>query len=607
MFIRKKFKKDKSTNKKYCVYQLAESTRTERGPRQKILLYLGSNLNLSDQDLKSLANRIEELTLGVNSFIEYPEDIEKLAQLFSKQLIKKESANFSTKSENSVEKPDYQVVDINSLENEYSRTIGIEYISYNILKKLKLNKKLLELGLSKRQVEICIGVIIGKLAAPGSERSTCYWLKNRSAIDELLETKFDKLSLDSVYKTGDLLLKHKDSIEEHLFEVEKDLFSFNGTIVLYDLTNTFFEGKAEQISLAKRGHSKEKRSDCPLVTLGLVLNEYGFPIKSKVLSGNISEPLTLKEALEKLNYQSNTNPIVVIDAGIASKTNLEYLRMKKMRYIVASRSRSCELSRDIDLNIVKVKKDNIVKAKKLSTNEFGEIELICHSTACEKKENSMQVKLQTRFEEDLKKTKASLNKKRGIKLYTKVLQKIGRLKEKHKRISYFYKIDIKTDKNKEQVTDITWIKQEEKLNNRFQGAYLLKAYGLDWDEKELWNTYIMLTEVEHSFRCLKSELGFRPIFHKTDRRVEGHLFITVLAYHLMQTIIYQLTLSGIKINFKTLRDIMSSQTRVSTSMRLKDGRQLHVRSNTLSETFHKKIYKALGLPQQINFKEKTFI
>ena len=606
MFIRKKYKKDKKTSKQYCVYQLIESVRTDRGPRQRILLHLGSNFDLSDQDLKALANRIEELVSGASSFINYSDDIEQLAQLFSKQLIKKEALNISEISDD-IKKSDYQTVDINSLAHEHSRSIGTEFIAYETLKKLKIDIKLYELGLSKRQVEICIGVIIGKLVYPNSERATYNWLKNHSAIDELMGTSFNKLSLDSVYNVGDLLLKHKNSIEQHLTLKEQDLFSFENTIVLYDLTNTFFEGRAESNSLAKRGHSKEKRSDCPLVTLGLVLNKHGFPIKSKVLPGNISEPSTLQEALNGLYSNISNNPIIVIDAGIATKENLDYLRSKNFRYIVASRKRSCELPKDLDLTIVKIKGDNIVKAKKLSKNEFGEIELICHSSACEKKENSMQTNLQKRFEEDLRKVQESLKKKRGAKLYPKILQKIGRLKEKHKKISFYYKIDIKTDEEKQKVIAINWTQEDEKLSNRFQGAYLLKAYGLDWSEKDLWNTYIMLTKVEHSFRCLKSELGFRPVFHKIDRRVEAHLFISVISYHIMQTILYQLKLADISISFKTLRDNMISQTRVTTSVKLKDGRQLHIRSNTVAEPFHKKIYKALNLSSKINNLEKTFI
>jgi len=601
MFIRKKYKKDKKTNKAYCVYQLIESIRTEKGPRQRILLYLGSNLDLSEKDLKDLANRIEELISGVVSFIDYPTHIETLAQTFSKQLIKKEAKNNSVNDEN------YQTININSLEHEHSRTVGIEHISYETLKKLEIDKKLYELGLNKRQVEICIGVIVGRLAYPNSERATYNWLKNQSAIDELLQTNFNSLSLNSIYKAGDLLLKHKDSLEDHLTNREKEIFSLNNTIILYDLTNTFFEGRAENISLAQRGHSKEHRSDCPLVTLGLALNQFGFPIKSKILPGNISEPQTLQEAIEQLNFAGCNNPIIIMDAGIATKENLEYLRNNGFRYIVPSRTRSCSLPKDIELSIVKTRDNNIVKAAKLSKNDDGEIELICHSTACEQKEISMHSLLQKRFEEDLKNAKAALQKKRGMKLFSKVSQRIGRLKEKHKKISSYYKIDIEVDKTNQIVTDIIWMEQKEKLKNRFQGAYLLRAYGLDWDEKALWNTYIMLTQVEQSFRCLKSELGFRPIFHKIDRRVTAHLFISVIAYHILQTILFQLKLAGISISFKSLRNSMSSQTRVTSSMRLKDGRQLHVRSSTLPEDFHKKIYKALQLSPNPAKHEKTFI
>ena len=616
MFIRKKCKKDKKTNKTYSVYQLVESVRTEKGPRQRILLHLGVNLELSDGDLKDLANRIEELTTGNVSFIDYPKHIEQLAQTFSKQLIRKnlENNNINNKNvednktgkENTDNNKEFQSVDVNSTVLEKTRTVGMEYICYETAKTLKIDEKLKDFGLTPRQVEVALGVIIGRLLFPASEQATYNWLHNQSGLDEIIKTDFTKLSLDTVYKAGDLLLNHKDELENHLYKTEKDLFSFDNVIIFYDLTNTFFEGSGASIKLTERGHSKEKRSDCPLVTLGLVINQFGFPLQSKILPGNISEPKTLQDCIEKLRVDKSTQPIIIMDGGIATKENLEYLRKSGFRYIVSSRSRSCSIPQDLDFQIVKQKGNNVVKATKLSKNEVGEIDLFCHSTSCEQKEKSMFLLLQKRFEEDIQSIKDSLKKQRGIKKISKVFQRIGRLKQKHSKIASYYDIDVKVDEIKDSVIDITWKEKKKKIENRFQGAHILKTYGLDWKEEELWNTYTTLTEVERSFRYLKSDLGFRPVFHKIDRRVKAHLFICVIAYHIMQTILYKLKKKGIPLSFKTLKNNMSSQTVSSVSIKLEDNRLLRIRAITAPEDFHKNIYSALNLSSPTKFQKAIF-
>jgi transposase len=606
MFIRKTKKIDKKTKKEYYIYQLVKSYRTEIGPRQKILLNLGTELCfLSESDRKQLANRIEEILSGIKTFFETPLEIEKLAKTFSKQVLRKEALVEEKKTILNKEEQEFHSIDINSLEHEQAKTVGLEHIAYETYKKLQIEKKLIEAGLTKRQIEILTGIIIGKLVKPGSELSTYNWLKKCSGIDELMGSDFNRLSLNMVYQASDNLLKHKDVLEEHLTNKEQNLFSLNNTIILYDLTNTFFEGRAEGIQKAKRGHSKERRNDAPLVTLGLVLNKFGFPIKSKILPGNISEPSTLQEAIEDLG--NKTTPIIVIDAGIATKKNLEFLREKKYKYIVSKRSRSCETPSDVSLEVIKEKKDQVVKVGEKDDLDTGEKLIYCHSKACENKEIAMRSFLQKRFESSLKMAHEALFKKRGIKTYNKVLEKIGRLKERHNKISSNYKITVEASKDKKKAISITWKEISNKLKNRFQGAYILRTYGLDWNAKDLWETYMMLTKVEEGFRCLKSELGLRPVFHKIDRRVEGHLFITVIAYHIMQTVLYQLRSAGIFIRWEKLRCFMSTQVRVTTTMKTKDSKNLHFRSSTNPDSFHQEIYRALKLSQKPGKKTKVFM
>jgi transposase len=138
------------------------------------------------------------------------------------------------------------------------------------------------------------------MAVPGSELSTHSWLQDLSGLGELLGWDFARTSLTQLYQVTDLLLKHKESLEKFIFEREKQMFGIEETITLYDLTNTYFEGEGAGNESAKHGRSKEKRSDCPLVTLGLLLDGSGFPKKSKIFPGNVSEPTTLAKMIAQL-------------------------------------------------------------------------------------------------------------------------------------------------------------------------------------------------------------------------------------------------------------------------------------------------------------------
>lgn len=593
MFIRKTRKKDPISKKEYYIFQLVESFRTEKGPRQRILLNLGTDINLSDEDRKLLANRIEDLLNGYNqTLLSCPSEIEQLAEKYAAQLVRQPSVQ-----SNPEEKPaeHYQSVDLDSLHHHCCRTIGLEHISYETLKVLGIEQKLFDLGITDRQVKIAIGVIVARLVRPASERATHNWLRTQSGIDEVVGTDFTKLGLRSVYQSGDILLRHKGSLEAHLRKKEESLFDLEDTVVLYDLTNTYFEGTAQSIKKAARGHSKERRTDRPLITLGLVLDKHGFPLHSEILPGNVSESKTLEKALDRLVNKQHTKPIVVLDAGIASEENLQYLREKSYRYIVAARNRSVDVPPDLEFELVKQEKTNLVHASQVKDSDSQETILYCHSTQRQEKEEGMKSLLRSRFESDLKRASEALSKKGGTKSYDKVVERIGRLKERHKRISSYYDIEVQPNTTGSKAESITWELKEHKLNQRFQGAYYLRAYGLEWSSKELWNTYVMLTKVEEAFRCLKTDLGLRPIFHQIDGRVDAHLFITVIAYHVMQTILHKLARSNMSMRWSTLQGYMASQVRITSTMRLQTGQQVHIRTTTQPEFIQKQIYEALEL------------
>lgn len=609
MFIRKTQHKNNKSRKEYCTYKLVESVRTERGPRQRVLLNLGAYFSLPKEQWKDLANCIEEIITGQKPLIDYPKEVNTLARRYARIVIREQSA---VVTEREVSTLDYATIDVNSIENEEARTVGAEYVVHNIIKELKIDKKLVELGLNKKQLAVAIGVIIGRMIVPGSERSTHYWLQNISGLGELMDFDFTSVSLDRVYNASDQLLRHKVSLEEHLRQTECQLFSLDEKIILYDLTNTFLEGSGKYNPKARYARSKEKRNDCLLVTLGLVLDMHGFPKRSRIFEGNVSEPKTLKKMILGLSGKNSSEesfikPTIVMDAGISTEKNIQWLKDKQYSYIVVSRKKKKEIPPDVEMVTVKAddKTNTVIVQAGLAKNlETDELELYCHSVDKEKKEESIKTKFQQRFEVELLKARDALNAKNGTKRYEKVVERIGRLKEKFKLVSHTYKVIIEKDTEMDKAKNITWsLKKTEKTS----GVYCLRTSRNDLNEQQMWDIYTMLTDIEDAFRCMKSELGLRPIYHQKETRCDGHIFITLLAYHALQTIRFKLRQKGIRFCWATIRKQLSTQVRVTTTMKRKDSKTIHIRKSSKAELPHQAIYDALNLSWQPGRIVKTIL
>jgi len=609
MFIRKVPHKNNKTRKEYYTYKLVDSIRTERGPRQRTVLNLGVDFSLPKEQWKDLANCIEEIITGQQSLIAYPKAVRTLARRYAKKIISQEA---SVIAETEDLPPDYATVDLNSVNNEDARTVGAEYVVYETIKELGIDRKLKDIGFKTHQLAAAIGVIAGRMIVPGSERATHYWLQNTTALGELMGFDFSLLSLDRLYKASDHLMKHKEAIEDHLCVTETRLFALEEKIILYDLTNTFFEGSGKYNPKAQYGKSKERRNDCPLVTLGLVLDMHGFPKRSRLFEGNVSEPGTLETMIRGLS-EGNTSqdslikPTIVMDAGIASEDNIQWLRKHHYRYIVVSRKRKKEIPSDVKMLPVKIDpktKSILVQAGLAPNIETDELELYCHSVDKEKKEESIKTKFQERFEAELLKARNALNLPNGTKRYEKVIERIGRLKEKFKLVSHRYNITIQKDPESHKAKSITWSRKKAKKTS---GVYCLRTNHNDLNEQQIWDIYTMLTDIEDAFRCMKSELGLRPIYHHIERRCDGHIFITLLAYHVLHTIRFKLRQRGIRFCWKTVRTQLSSQVRISTTMKQKNGKAVHLRKSSRAELSHREIYDALNLSTQPGRLIKTIL
>lgn len=605
MFIRKTHILNRETQKSYWNFQLVEAIRTERGPRQRILLNLGADLDLDDQERKALANRIEEILKGILSIFPVSGKIEEYAQKFASQL-REESFSYSAKEKTS-ELVDLQTIDLETIQQEEARTVGGEHLLLHMANQLDLCKKLKELGLSDKEVALGLGNIIGRAIFPASERATHAWLCQRSGLGELLNFDFQTTHLDQLYRISDTLFKHKEELEKHLAKAQKNVHGFQSTMVLYDLTNTYMEGRAKGNPKALHGFSKEKRSDCPLVTLGLVINEHGFTTRSSFLPGNVSEPSTLQQAIEALGGQDDLiKPIIVMDAGIASEDNLKWLRENKYPYIVSAKQKAPSMELSGELASVEASSAE-VKVAFIKNSEEEEKWLYCESDAKEAVASAMKSRYRERFEEDLKKLNEGLQKPLGRKQYPKVLERTGRLKEKHKAISGCYEIMVHTSEDSKTATAVTWTIKEEKMAEKLTGHYFLRTNLQETDPRKLWHLYGNLRTVEDAFRFMKSSLGMRPVYHQKDRRVDAHLWITILAYHLIQSCMYTLRKQEYLDRWETIRNKLSTRVRVTMQARMEDGKTLHHRSTTKAEAHQIKIYQILGISPQILKAKKTIL
>ena len=545
MFIKEIKKQNKGYEKVFISHRLMESYRTERGPRQRKILSLGK-LDLPKEQWKLLADRIEEKVIGQESFLSIDENVESLATHYA-SLIIQQKITLSKHQVKKTQQAEYETIDINSVSNSKVRSIGAEYVGYETFKQLGLDTLFGKLGLSKQEIDLTALSIVGKLVYPASEHRTRAWAKHLTGLDELLNADFTHLSNNALYRTSDLLLSFKSQIEEHLKLKERNLFSLKENIILYDLTNTYFEGSTKKNKKAKWGRSKEKRSDCPLVTLGLVIDEMGFPKASKIFKGNVYEADTLLKMLEllqgetiqsastKARAKAKKGITVVMDAGISTEDNLKLLKSEGYDYICVARNKPFDESKvDLD-NLVTIKQDKTNKVEAKLVKGDDENVLYCKSFLKEKKEQAMKTKMQQRFEEGIKQIAASLTKKGGVKKYDKVLERIGRLKEKNASIAHYYCVDVKHKDGIATAVDWKFLKVE-KAKQRFSGSYFLRTSRNDLTEQKIWFLYVILTNLEDPFRYLKDELGLRPVHHQKESRSDVHLFITVLAYHLLISI-----------------------------------------------------------------------
>lgn len=612
MFIREYKTKNQKTGTTYVTHRLVESYRIEQGSRQRIIMHLGT-LTLDKSKWKKLAACLEARYKGqISLFEEDPEIIAEVTKAIQHYEFIQEREADKKSQEHDVEMMN---IDVNSLTFTKSRSLGSELVANEMWKKLAFDEILRKCQFNNKEIALAEAVIVGKLIHPSSDIGCYEWLKNKTSLIEMLPFNLENVGKDSIYGIADKLFIHKKYIESALRKRETKLFPNKETVFLFDLSNTFFEGSCHNNSLAKHGRSKEKRSDCPLVAFGLVVDNEGLPVLSQIYKGNQSEPCTLEDILDNIYTESDILfsellPTIAMDRGIATKNNIELLKKKNYPYVVIERSDSrkdfIEEFNTVEADFEQIRKslseknDTSVYVKKILSEETCKV--LCYSEARKHKEESIYTLKESRFIEDLTSLQTSVIKG-NIKLLNKVYEKIGRIKEKYPSIAKYYDIKVipndkrlKTTNKKAIAKDINW-KKKDKQNNTgdLAGCYILETSHKNLSARDIWELYMTLSKVESAFKSLKSDLGVRPVYHHSAERTQAHLFISILAYHLLISIENTIKKQGNRKSWDTIKNVLSTHQRSTAIFKDVNGIIYNIRSSGLPEGCHQEIYKILNV------------
>ncbi len=424
------------------------------------------------------------------------------------------------------------------------------------------DKILKGLDFTQEQITYSKMLIAGRMVHPASERETVRWLSETSGVGELLGNRVKPYDM-ALHRTAVLLWENHEAIEQELSKRAREIFSLKETVILYDLTNTYFEGSKRGSKVARHGKSKERRNDCPILTVSLTVDEEGFPRQSKVFEGNVSEPDTLKDIVSGLKKEDglfSSERTIVMDAGIATEDNIALIKKSGYTYVVVSRKRSYEdafWSKADEEKIALSDGKTPLSMKLVRTEE--EAFLLCHSEAKEAKGKAILSLKEQRFERELLAIKEGLAKAKRQKKYDKTIERIGRLKERYK-VGNLYTVKVEQADGK--ATDIQFEKNDQaQAKEDATGTYVLRTNRLDLSGEEISKLHRSLTTIEESFETMKGNLGLRPNFHHTDTPTIAHVHITVLAYHLLAGIVKKLRTAGIHHTWNTIRNILATHIR----------------------------------------------
>lgn len=663
------FRDNRSKNSKLPVLQLVENVRTDRGPRQRVVVSLGTRFKIPKSQRSAVSHIIKERLSGLQSLfsndpqlVQYADYVVKKIQTEGKwDSARQRVAEFKESGRRTAE------VFIDEVAHGYTRELGPILIGDTFWNRLNFPSILRGCGFRESEIKTAEISVLNRLISQDSEKGIISWLRT-VAVDELLGIDFMQFGHDRFYRISDKLLKHQSYIEEELYQREKNLFSLEDCIYLYDLTNTYFEGVCARNPKAKYSkNQKEKRSDCPQVVVALVLDGDGFIRRHRVFEGKMSDSKSLGHIVGELEgeFSDKAMPTIVFDRGMVTEENIELLKSyENLKYIVMCRSNEEEqfigtFQRE-EFDIIEGR-DPKKKVEVMIKPGTDIVYLLCKSEGRRNKEQAMRNSREKKLEKELTNLQNQIQKGRENNP-VKIEQRIGRIKERFGKVSQYYEInythrefsytlpeDVKISKRvsnslaklkeKANGNTITFPVLEKKLavmgekypsdfdkikmhliapalswepieeirekEAGLDGNYLLKTNRTELNASEIWKLYVTLTRIENAFRDLKLYLGLRPNPHHREDRVDGHIFISILTYHLLHSIEYMLRLRDVHSRWATIKRVVSTHDYSTVQLPTTTGPVINIRKPSMPEGIHMEIYDKLdvdykGLPVRRN-------
>jgi len=503
MYLRRCYRN--KDGKRHAYWALVESYRTARGPRQRVVSWLGQ---LDSQGRLG----VQQAAQGSNGWQQ---------DLFDSQ------------------EPQWVEVDLKRVSVERSRRFGGAWLGLEICRRLGLPEFLDEtIATGREEIPwpvMALVLVLGRLCDPASELHLAEHFFASSALGELLGVPAEKVNDDRLYRALDKLLPHKKAMEKHLKERMGELFSLDYDLLLYDVTSTYFEGQAESNTLAQRGYSRDHRGDCKQVNIALVVSRCGMPVGYELFAGNTADVSTVEDMVEHVEgLYGKANRIWVMDRGMASQSNMEFLQQEGRRYIVGTpKSMLKQYEREL-LEADWKQVHEGLEVRLCPAPDGAEVFILCRSAQRVDKERAMHDRFEKKIEEGLKKISEACKKKK--QKMGAIERRVGALLGSNTRAAGLFQVQVEA--GADGYVEFRWTKNEawREWARRSEGCYMLRSNVADWSPEELWRAYIQLTEAEEAFRIQKSDLRIRPVWHQKQERVEAHILVCFLTYVLWRTL-----------------------------------------------------------------------
>lgn len=577
MFLKRIRTKAKG-GKDVTYWALVKSVRTARGPRHRVVSYLGELQAGEKKEWANLACSINRRPVQCLPLLDPIDAADPV--------------------------PEKVEVHIRGARVERTRDFGSVYLAYTLWRALELDR-LLErvMACGRERVPrpiVATIVTLARFCEPSSELHIADTWYERTALDDLMGVPDHVVNPDRLYRAHDDLLEHKDDIEKHLKERFTSLFDAQYELLLYDVTSTYFEGEAKRNPQAKRGHSRDHRPDCKQVCIGLVVTQEGLPVAYEVFEGNRHDSTTLQEIIQAMEQKhGRAKRVWVLDRGMVSDENLEFLRDQGGRYIVGTPKATLRSFEQALLEQDWTQVEEGIEVKLRAGPDGNEAFILCRSDSRRQKEKAMHDRFEERIEKGLESLKRRLNKAKKRPSRSQVERQIGRLLGKNSRAAGLFDIKVsEVERNgADGFLDVTWTKQPawREWAQLSEGCYMLRTNLVGWKPEDLWKTYIQLTQAEAAFRTQKSELNLRPIWHHKEDRVQAHILFSFLAYAMWKTLEQWMSRCGLG---NGPRPVIEEFERIKTNdvvLPTSHGREVRIRCVTQIDESQRILFDRLGV------------